>query len=185
VSTNVIVGAVNAFHIFGVLFAIWAVTVTMLGLQRESFPRTQRQALLVGATSVLLAAGTISSAIIVGALEGNEKGGESAAGKSATPTTPAAAGGELRLAADRSGQLKFDKSALEAKAGTITIAMTNASPVPHDISIEGAGVDKKGKIVMGGGISTVKAKLKSGSYTFYCSVDAHRQAGMKGKLTVR
>jgi plastocyanin len=119
-----------------------------------------------------------------GALEGNEKGGEEAAGKR-TPRTAPSAGGGLRLSADPSGQLKFDKSALEAKAGTITIAMTNPSAVPHDISIEGGGVDEKGKIVTGGGTSTVKAKLKSGSYTFYCSVDAHRQAGMNGKLTIR
>jgi plastocyanin len=185
VDTYVVVGALNAFHISGALFAIWALTLTTLGLRRENFPRTHRQAWLVGATSVLLAAGTISSAIIVGALEGNEKGGGEAAGKPAKQTAAAAAGGELRLSADPSGQLKFDKSALEAREGTITIAMTNASSVPHDVSIEGKGVDKKGKIVRGGGTSTVKAKLKSGSYTFYCSVDGHRQAGMKGTLTVR
>jgi plastocyanin len=143
------------------------------------------RAWLVGTTSVLLAAGAISSAIIVGALEGNEKSSGEAAGKPGAQTAPAAGGGELRLAADSSGQLKFNKSALQAKAGTITIAMRNTSPVAHDVSIEGAGVDEKGKIVKGGGTSTVKAKLKSGSYTFYCSVDGHRQAGMKGTLTVR
>jgi plastocyanin len=184
VGTYVVVGAVNAFHVSGVLFAVWAITLTTLGLTREDFPRTQRLARLVGALSVLLAVGTIGSAIAVGALEGNEKGGE-AAGNRGTPTAPAATGGELRLSADPSGQLKFDKSALQGKAGTITIAMTNPSAVPHDISVEGGGVDKKGKIVTRGGTSTVKAKLKSGTYTFYCSVDAHRQAGMNGKLTVR
>jgi plastocyanin len=185
VGTYVVVGAVNAFHVSGVLFAVWAITLTTLGLTREDFPGTQFQARLVGAVSVLLAVGTIGSAIAVGALEGNEKGGQEAAGNRGTPPAPAATGGELRLSADPSGQLKFDKSALEAKAGTITIAMTNPSAVPHDISVEGGGVDKKGKIVTRGGTSTVEARLKSGTYTFYCSVDAHRRAGMNGKLTVR
>lgn len=183
--TYVVVGALNAFHIVGALFAIWALTLAALGVRRENFPRTNREAWLVGTTSVLLAVGTISSAIIVGALEGNEKNTGEAAGEPAKQPAPAAGGSELRLAADRSGQLKFDKSSLKAKAGTVAIAMTNASPVSHDVSIEGAGVDEKGKVVKGGGTSTVKAKLKAGSYTFYCSVDAHRQAGMKGTLTIR
>jgi plastocyanin len=184
VGTYVVVGALNAFHIVGGLFAIWALTLAALGIWRENFPRTKREAWLVGTTSVLLAAGAISSAIIVGALEGTEKSNGEASGKPATPP-PAAVGGELRLAADPSGQLKFDKSSLNARAGAVAIAMTNASPVAHDVSIEGAGVDEKGKVVKDGGTSTVKAKLKAGSYTFYCSVDAHRQAGMKGTLTIR
>jgi plastocyanin len=176
----VVVGAVNAFHILGGLFAIWALTVTALGVRREDFPGTRRQAGLVGTVSVLLAVGAISSAIIVGALEEDEENGDEAAAKPA----PAARGGALRLAADPSGQLKFDKPTLRAKAGTVTIAMRNPSQVAHDVSIGGGGVDQKGKVVKGGGTSTVKAKLKPGSYTFYCSVDGHRQAGMKGKLTV-
>jgi uncharacterized cupredoxin-like copper-binding protein len=31
----------------------------------------------------------------------------------------------------------------------------------------------------------VTAKLKKGTYVFYCSVPGHEQAGMKGKLIVR
>jgi len=177
----VVVGAVSAFHVLGTLFAIWALTVAALGVRREDFPGTRSQARLVGSVSVLLAVGTISSAIIVGALEEDEENGDEAAAKPA----PAARGGALHLAADPSGQLKFDKSTLEARAGTVTIAMRNASQVPHDVSIEGGGVDRRGKVVKGGGTSTVRAKLKPGSYTFYCSVDGHRQAGMEGKLTVR
>jgi uncharacterized cupredoxin-like copper-binding protein len=39
------------------------------------------------------------------------------------------------------------------------------------------------KTVANGKVSAV-VDLKAGDYTFYCSVDAHRQAGMEGKLTV-
>jgi uncharacterized cupredoxin-like copper-binding protein len=45
-------------------------------------------------------------------------------------------------------------------------------------------VNEKGPTVIGGGRSTVTATLKAGTYTFYCSVPGHEQAGMRGTLTV-
>lgn len=102
----------------------------------------------------------------------------------ATATTATGSATKLSLQADKS-QLKFDKSALSAKAGDVTIAMANPSALQHDIAIEGNGVNEQGKIVGQGGTSTVTATLKAGTYTFFCSVDGHRQAGMEGTLTVK
>jgi plastocyanin len=104
----------------------------------------------------------------------------------ATPTSSPvpSAGTVLSLQADKS-QLKFDKSALSSKPGKVTIAMKNPSPLPHDVAIEGNGADVAGKVVNQGGTSTATATLKAGTYTFYCTVDNHRQAGMEGKLTVK
>jgi azurin len=59
------------------------------------------------------------------------------------------------------------------------------SHVPHDIAIQGNGVDVTGKVVTDGGTSTVTANLDPGTYTFLCTVDGHADAGMKGTLTVR
>jgi plastocyanin len=93
----------------------------------------------------------------------------------------------LKLDAVEKGGLKFDKSQLDAKAGEVTITMDNpkGNQMPHDIAIEGNGVQQAGEIVQPGGVSTVKADLKPGTYTFYCSVGSHRQAGMEGTLTVK
>jgi plastocyanin len=177
----VVLASVNAFHVVGAIFAVWAVTVTALGVRRDDFPRAGAQTVAVGAISVLLAAGSIGSAIAVGILESNEEGkGESAAAK----TPPGGGAGALQLSADPT-QLRFDKNALQTNAGTVTIAMRNPAPVPHDIAVEGHRVDEKGGIVKGGATSTVRVRLEHGTYTFYCSVDAHRQAGMRGTLTVR
>jgi plastocyanin len=63
--------------------------------------------------------------------------------------------------------------------------MLNKSSVPHDIAIRGTGVSAVGQIVSNGGTSTVSESLKPGSYTFYCSVDGHEAAGMKGTLTIK
>jgi plastocyanin len=85
---------------------------------------------------------------------------------SPAPSPPAASGGQtLRLMASPSA-LAFNKKTLTAKAGQVTIDMTNPSPTPHNIAIEGNGVDKKGEIVSQGGTSQVTATLKPGKYTF-------------------
>jgi plastocyanin len=106
---------------------------------------------------------------------------------STSPSGGAASGGggggqQLSLQADKA-QLKFNTTKLTAKAGKVTITMTNPSPLQHDVAIKGA-VSAKGPVVGQGGKSTVTVTLKPGKYTFYCSVDGHEAAGMKGELDV-
>jgi plastocyanin len=93
--------------------------------------------------------------------------------------------GTVQIDADPNGQLKFLASTASAKSGRVTVRMKNASSVPHDIAIKGAGVNQVGAVVSNGGTSTVATSLKPGTYTFYCSVDGHEAAGMKGTLTVK
>jgi uncharacterized cupredoxin-like copper-binding protein len=81
-------------------------------------------------------------------------------------------------------KIAFNHKTLKAKHGTVTLVMANPSGLPHAIAVEGHGVDKHGKTVMKGGTSRVTVKVKKGTYTFYCPVDGHRAAGMKGKLIV-
>jgi len=93
--------------------------------------------------------------------------------------------GAISESADPSGQLKFTKSTLTAKAGKATVDFTNSSSLPHNMTI----VDSSGKQVgatptFAGGTKSFTADLKPGKYTFYCSVPGHRQAGMQGTLTV-
>ncbi len=107
------------------------------------------------------------------------------AAKPAAPAATTSPAGALALTADPKGLLRFDRSTLEAKAGWVTIAMRNPSPVPHNVAVRGNGVDVKGPVVTAGGTSTVRARLAAGTYVFYCSVPGHEAAGMKGTLTVR
>ena len=104
------------------------------------------------------------------------------AGTETTPTTGPAGG--IEVSADPTGALTFDTASLEAEAGTVTITMKNPSPIPHNVAINGDGVDVEGKVVLKGGTSTVSADLAPGTYTFYCSVPGHEAAGMRGTLTV-
>ena len=81
-------------------------------------------------------------------------------------------------------KLAFNHKTLTAKHGTVTLVMCNPSGTPHAIAVEGHGIDKDGKAVGKGKTSPVTVKLKKGTYTFYCPVDGHKAAGMKGKLIV-
>ena len=133
------------------------------------------------------------TAVAIAGCGGSSNSEKSASTPAATATATATAttqsssssggGGEtLKLAADKSA-LKFDKSSLTAKAGKVTLVMTNPSGIPHAVAVEGNGVDTKGSTVGNGGTSTVSATLKPGKYEFYCPVDGHKAAGMEGTLT--
>jgi plastocyanin len=93
--------------------------------------------------------------------------------------------GVVEINANPTGQLKFTASRATATPGTVTLRMQNMSSVQHDISIKGAGINKVGPIVSNGGVSTVTVSLKPGTYEFYCSVDGHAAAGMRGPLVVK
>ena len=164
----------------GGLFAVWAVTLTAIGIRREDFPRTGLQTLAVGTISVLLAASAIGSGIVTSALEEEEET-DAAEGHEADE----GGGRTLALSADPGGELSFDTQTLKAPAGQVTIEMENPSSVPHNVSIDGRGVDEEGRTVEQGGTSTVTADLRPGEYDFYCSVSGHREGGMEGRLTVR
>jgi plastocyanin len=106
-------------------------------------------------------------------------------GDTNAPAPGSGEGATLKISADPSGQLKFDTDSLTAKAGKVTITMDNPSSVPHAVGVDGNGVDEDGETVQQGGKSTVSVDLKPGKYTFYCPVDGHEDAGMKGTLTVK
>ncbi len=147
----------------------------------------------------LLSAGAIAVAVAAcGGSSSSSSAGtstSSSAGTSSSVTTSSAAPHSvlhstvLTIAANPSGKLMFTKSSLSAKAGTITIKFTNDSPLDHNFTIQRSTDSATGAIVAAtptfhGGTKTLTVKLAAGTYTFFCSVPGHRQAGMHGTLTV-
>jgi len=107
---------------------------------------------------------------------------------SGTSSAAAAGGGSstLSIAANPSGSLAYDKKTLSAKAGKVTITMTNMAPLGHNITIQQGtnGAVLGSTPTFQGGSKSVSLTLKAGKYTFYCSVPGHRAGGMVGTLTV-
>ena len=110
-------------------------------------------------------------------------GGDGDENAEETTTTPSAEATTLQLAADPGGALAFDKTSLDAPAGSVTIELTNDSSVPHNVEVEGNGVEEESDTVTGESTS-LTVDLQPGTYDFYCAVPGHREAGMEGTLTV-
>lgn len=100
---------------------------------------------LLGTFVALLAAGAL---VACGDSDDSSTTTSSAAAPAATTTTsaqaPAGAGTRLALVAEESGGLSFDRRALSAKAGDVTIAFDNpqGNSLPHAVEIEGNGVER-------------------------------------------
>jgi uncharacterized cupredoxin-like copper-binding protein len=118
-------------------------------------------------------------------------GGESQAeqGGSAKEESSSGGGGStstLKFEADPKGELAYTSNSETAEAGKVTVEFKNPQALTHDVAIE----DSSGKEVgatelIASGSDTTTVDLKPGTYTFYCSVPGHREAGMQGTLTVK
>jgi plastocyanin len=124
-------------------------------------------------------AAVVASAALVAAGCGSDDGGGSGAGGVSSSGSSAA----LDIAAPSDGAKQFDATALTAKAGKVTVKLSNPSSVPHGVTIEGNGTESASDVVTGADTS-FSVDLKPGKYTFYCPVGDHRAEGMQGTLTV-
>jgi plastocyanin len=107
-------------------------------------------------------------------------GGNEAQGKSAGSAAV------VDFEADPGGGLAYTSDAATAKAGNVTVDFTNPQPLTHDVAIEDSAGKTIGKTeLIAEGSNSTAVDLKSGEYTFYCTVPGHREAGMEGTLTVK
>lgn len=108
----------------------------------------------------------------------SSKGGEAAKGGGGIASTT------LKLEASET-ELAYNTTSLSAKAGKVTIDFKNPSALEHNVVIEQNGKELAGFEPIASGEESESAELKPGTYTFYCSVPGHREAGMEGTLTVK
>ena len=80
-------------------------------------------------------------------------------------------------------EFKFQPAELKMDApGELTITLQNKGVVEHDLTIE--GVPGKAYAKAGGTGKGVFKITRAGTYTFFCSIPGHKDAGMKGTLVV-
>jgi plastocyanin len=108
---------------------------------------------------------------------------EEPAAEETTTSEGGASGTTLTLTANPDGEISFDQSELTAAAGEVTIELVNESGVPHNVGIEGNGIDEVSETITEGS-TEITVTLDPGEYQFYCAVSGHREGGMEGTLTV-
>jgi plastocyanin len=94
-------------------------------------------------------------------------------------------GATLSFEADPEGALAYTTTEATAKAGKVTVEFDNPQSLTHDVAIEDSSGKEVGatELIADASDSTT-VNLKPGTYTFFCSVPGHREAGMEGTLTV-
>jgi uncharacterized cupredoxin-like copper-binding protein len=142
-------------------------------------------------TCVLLFLGMISAVIFI-AKESKSAEAAGPGGTSTQATTTQAAsttGATTTTSAPASVQVSESefKIALPKStvaAGSYSFEVKNDGHIPHNLVVQGNGVDEKTPTIQPGKSATLSVDLKPGTYDVYCSIPGHKQAGMDAKLTV-
>jgi plastocyanin len=203
----------DLFYICGIALAVSAVLTSFVGLKVKNFPGKAFPlvvlwfALLIGggATFSVLHAKDEEKAKAAEFEKAGEKfeaeGNDAAAGEAAEAggkqvegggkgaaepqgKTASGPGGTLQLAADPT-EIAYDTTSLTSKPGKVTIDFTNPSALEHDVAIEAEGKEIAGSELIAEGKASVSTELAPGTYTFFCTVPGHREAGMEGALVVK
>ena len=104
---------------------------------------------------------------------------------SSAPATSAPAEAESEKVSVTEGEMFIELSEDSYSAGTYTFEVTNDGRMPHDFVVEQGGSDVAAtEVLQPGESTTLEVDLTPGDYVFYCSVGAHRAAGMEVPVTV-
>ena len=183
----------TAFFIAAGLLVAWALLVSAVGIRSTKFPSSRNQGRAAMAITAVLVAFAAAMAVYTSKTPPGAKPYRTGAitngiAPTATPVGPVAppTSGPLKLAANPSGQLAYNTKTLTAISSNVKIDFANSSPLMHNVTIANAANKVLGATqTFIGGSRTLSLNLPPGTYTFYCSVPGHEQAGMKGTLIVR
>jgi plastocyanin len=118
----------------------------------------------------------------------DDDNGATAAAPANTATAGGGGGGgsTVDISTPSGSDLAYDQSDVTAKAGSVTINFDNQQSTPHDVKVEdSSGVEVGGTDEISSTTANATVDLQPGTYTFFCSVPGHREAGMEGTLTVK
>ncbi|HET9119983.1 MAG TPA: plastocyanin/azurin family copper-binding protein [Solirubrobacterales bacterium] len=134
----------------------------------------------------------VLSMLGLAACGGGDDNSDTTAAATPPPATTTGGGGgggggsTVNISTPSGTELAYDQKSASAKAGSVTIDFQNNESIPHDVAIESPSGDTVGQTdLVASGSATTTVDLQPGTYTFFCTVPGHREAGMEGPLTVK
>jgi len=107
-------------------------------------------------------------------------GGDSSSSGGSSPsetTSSSASQGTPVTAVEKEFSITLSPSTFSA--GTYTFNVENQGSFPHNLTINGPGVDTQATpTIEGGQTGELTVTLQKGSYELWCSVDSHKEQGM-------
>ena len=126
------------------------------------------------------------AALLLGACSSTSTSDKTTPSAATAPTTAAPTAAPAGTKVDVT-EKEFAITLSQAKfaPGAYTFTIKNQGSFPHNLAIEGPGVDKQVSATLGGGQSgSLSVTLKAGSYELWCAVPGHKDKGMDMKITV-
>ena len=160
-------------------FAGFSLIVSMLVPRwRPDFPGRGLPLFLV--VCVLLFFGMLTAVFVLG----KEPPESKAAGGEATTTQTTETGQAVQSVSVSEVDYKIRLPETTLKAGKYSFDVQNEGKVPHNLVVQGTGVDEATSDLAPGVSESLTVELKPGTYDFFCSIPGHKQLGMDQKVTV-
>ena len=112
--------------------------------------------------------------------------GLTACSTSSASDAPTESGTPVETLSVNLADFMIQPSDVEVAGPTVTIAVTNDGPTPHNLTLR----NEDGEVLMGtpdlsaGDSDTISGQLEPGTYTLFCALAGHESLGMSATLTV-
>lgn len=98
---------------------------------------------------------------------------------------PATSAGEVTFVGTADLKWEETSKAVTLEDGPLEVTIECEGAVPHNVAFEGVDDDAIIAECSGDDSGTGTIDVEPGTYTYYCAIPGHREAGMVGEITIQ
>jgi uncharacterized cupredoxin-like copper-binding protein len=133
-----------------------------------------------------LAAGAVLALAVAACGTGAATSAPASPAAASAPAASVAPAGSTSVTAITERDFRFDTPDVTVSCSPQSLAVMNAGPTVHDLTIRDAAGTVLGETddLKSGASETITVDLPAGAYTIFCSLPGHESLGLRGTLTV-